>query len=78
MKQRRKPTLVCLNNGSEPARLTRYIPKPTGGFYSETFEIINQEQCAASLNTETMEGFRLGKMRGQTTPLELVDQPEYA
>lgn len=71
----KKPTLACLNNGSEPPRLTRYVPKPTGGFYSETFEIVDPEQCARSLNVATMETFRLGKMRDQDpAPHELEDQ----
>lgn len=66
--------MVCLNNGAEPPTLTRYVPKPTGGFYSETFIIEDKEQCAKALNVETMENFRLGKMRDQATPAELEDQ----
>lgn len=75
MRQVRRPTLVCLNNGAEPPTLTRYIPKNTGGFYSEGFDIVNKDQCDRSLNEETMERFRLGKMADQTTPAELVEQP---
>lgn len=77
-KQHKKPTLVCLNNGNEPPTLTRYVPKPNGGFYSEGFDIVDQEKCNRSLNVETMERFRLGKMADQTTPPELEDQPEVA
>lgn len=71
MKPRRKPTLVCINNGNEPPTLTRYVSKPTGGFYSETFTIVDEEKCKQSLNVETMEQFRRGRMRDQTTPPEL-------
>lgn len=74
MKPFKKPVLVCLNNGTEPPTLTRYVPKPTGGFYSERFEIIDKDQCNRSLNADTMEKFRLGKMRDQETPSELEDQ----
>jgi hypothetical protein len=72
--QHKKPALVCINNGNEPPTLTRYVPKPTGGFYSETFTIEDPEECARALNVETMERFRLGKMRDQVTPQELEDQ----
>lgn len=72
--QVKKPVLVCLNNGATPPSLTRYVSKPTGGFYSERFEIVDQDECNRALNVDTMEKFRLGKMRDQETPAELVDQ----
>lgn len=67
----KRPTLVCLNNGAAPARLTRYVPKPTGGFYTETFEVVDPEQMHKSLTVETMEGVRLGRMRDQVADEEL-------
>lgn len=70
----KRPALVCLNNGSEPPRITRYVPKPTGGFYTEVFDIVDPEQCNRSLTVETMEGLRLGKMRDQVPQEELTDQ----
>jgi hypothetical protein len=70
----RKPTMVCINNGNEPPTLTRYVPKPTGGFYSERFVIEDPEACAQALNVETMENFRQGKMRDQEQFPELEDQ----
>lgn len=70
----KRPTLVCLNNGTEPPRLTRYVPKPTGGFFVEAFDIVDKEQAARSLNVETIEGLRLGKMRDQVPEAELHDQ----
>lgn len=75
----KRPTLVCLNNGVEPPTITRYVPKNTGGFFSETFEIVDAEQCARVLSVETMERFRLGQMRDQAVLEELVEQePECA
>lgn len=76
MKQRRKPTLVCLNNSADT--LTRYIPKPIGGFFTEKFEILDREDFNAACTPETIENVRLGKMRDQETPPELQDQPEVA
>lgn len=70
----KKPALVVLNNGNDPMTLTRYVAKPTGGFYRERFEIVDPEQCNRALTVQTMELFRLGKMRDQDTPAELVDQ----
>lgn len=71
---RKKPALVVLNNGNNPMTLTRYVAKPTGGFYRERFEIVDPEQCNRALTERTMEQFRLGKMRDQETPADLVDQ----
>lgn len=78
MRQRvhRKPTLVCLNNGTDT--LTRYIPKPNGGFFTERFEIIDREEFNRATTPQTIENVRLGKMRDQETPPELQDQPEVA
>jgi hypothetical protein len=39
-----KPTLVCLNNGRNT--LTRYVPKPMGGFWAEGFEIVDKAEFA--------------------------------
>ena len=76
--QHRKPSLVCLNNGRDT--LTRYAPKPNGGFYSEAFEITDRPRFNASLTIETIENVRLGKMKGQEEIViePLVDQPEQA
>lgn len=75
MRNGKPRALVCLNNGAEPATLTRYVPKPGGGFYTETFEIVDPEQAAGSLNVDTMERFRLGQMKDQDpAPHELEDQ----
>ena len=72
----KRPSLVCLNNGTNT--LTRYVPKPAGGFFTERFEIIDRAGFDASTTPETIEQVRLGKMRDQETPAELVDQPEMA
>jgi hypothetical protein len=71
----RRPALVCINNGTQ--EITRYVPKPTGGFYTESFDIIDREQFEYAATVETIEQVRLGRMTGQVTPPELVEQ-EYA
>jgi hypothetical protein len=75
-KVHRKPTLLCLNNGTNT--LTRYVPKPAGGFFTEVFEITDRAEFDKATTPQTMENVRLGKMAGQETPPELVDQPEMA
>jgi hypothetical protein len=64
-----RPTLVCLNNSTDT--LTRYIPKPTGGFFTEVFEIVDRENFNGALRPETLEIIRMGKMAGQENPPHL-------
>jgi hypothetical protein len=62
----KRPTLVCLNRGANT--VTRYIPKITGGFFTEVFAIIDREEFDFACQPETIEGLRLGKMQGQEYP----------
>lgn len=61
----RKPTLAVINRSADPIRIVRYVPKVIGGFFTEVFEVVNREQFDSVMTPETMELFRLGKMRGQ-------------
>lgn len=61
-----RPTLVCLNRGANT--VTRYIPKPTGGFFTEAFDVIDREQFDRACRPETIEALRKGLLRDQEYP----------
>lgn len=64
MHKKQQPTLVCFSGEGLP-RLTRYVPQPAGGFYSERFEIVDWRTFVQSLTRQTLERFRLGQLQGQ-------------
>lgn len=65
-RQHKKPTLVCINIGA--GTVTRYIPKVTGSFFTEQFDITDREAFDYACRPETIEGLRLGRMKGQEYP----------
>lgn len=73
-KQHKKPVLVCLNNGTTPPKLTRYVVKSTGGFYMEKIDVVPSDEGNLSLSQVMMESVRKGKLEGQRSEAELEDQ----
>lgn len=53
----KRPTLVCINFPEN--RATRYIHKPTGGFFTEEAMIGNAENPASKMSWGDEEGRRL-------------------
>ena len=56
-----KPALVCINNGTNT--ITRYVPKPTGGFFTERYEIVDRDAAGKGLTRDMVEAIRLGNVR---------------
>jgi hypothetical protein len=77
----KRPTLVCINFHENRAR--RYVPKVTGGFFTENAKIGDAETPAHTQSwgdddgRRLIEEFRNGEREGQQQPT--TDQlPEYA
>jgi hypothetical protein len=68
----KKPTLVCINNSKNS--VTRYISKPTGGFFTEKFDVIDREQFNNACTKETIEALRLGHLADQEYPENLPER----
>jgi hypothetical protein len=57
-----RPALVRVD--LDAARLRRYVAKPTGGFFTETFEILEPQDFNTDAPT-VVERIRTGRLEGQ-------------
>lgn len=77
----RRPVLLALD--FRIGRAVRYVPKITGGFFTEHAKISNKEgeptkEGFGGDGLALIEAFRCGKMKGQEESPQIEDQPEVA
>lgn len=72
----KKPTLVVFDPIG--AYYRRYCPKVTGGFFTETFEIVDEENAYGPGQAAAVEVLRTGGFRGQENINDFNYLPERA